>query len=60
MNVCDRVVVLDFGRVVASGAPAEVSADPVVAAAYLGADVPDSLPADLPSGWGADTSGEAR
>ena len=60
MNVCDRVVVLDFGRVVASGAPAEVSADPVVAAAYLGTDVPDSLPADLPSGWGADTSGEAH
>ena len=43
MNVCDRVVVLDFGRVVASGTPAEVSADPVVAAAYLGADVPDEL-----------------
>ncbi|HVU71705.1 MAG TPA: ABC transporter ATP-binding protein [Mycobacteriales bacterium] len=40
MRVCDRVVVLDFGRVVASGSPDEVRNDPEVAAAYLGVDVP--------------------
>ena len=40
MAVCDRVVVLDFGKVVASGTPAQVQADPAVAIAYLGADVP--------------------
>jgi len=40
MSVCDHVVVLDFGRVVAAGTPAQVQADPVVATAYLGADVP--------------------
>jgi branched-chain amino acid transport system ATP-binding protein len=40
MGVCDQVVVLDFGRLVASGAPDDVRADPVVAAAYLGTDVP--------------------
>lgn len=37
MKVCDKVVVLDFGKCVASGTPTEVQADPAVAAAYLGA-----------------------
>ncbi|MEV0417594.1 ABC transporter ATP-binding protein [Streptosporangium canum] len=36
MNVCDRLVVLDLGKVIASGTPAEIGDDPVVRAAYLG------------------------
>jgi branched-chain amino acid transport system ATP-binding protein len=39
MQVCDHVVVLDFGRLVAAGTPAQVQADPAVAVAYLGVDV---------------------
>ena len=39
MAVCDRVVVLDFGRRLAEGEPAEVQADPRVLDAYLGVEV---------------------
>lgn len=36
--ICDHVFVMDFGRCVAAGAPAEVMRDPAVRKAYLGED----------------------
>jgi branched-chain amino acid transport system ATP-binding protein len=50
MSVCNTICVLDFGKLIATGSPAQVRADAAVTAAYLGADVGGGRPAAGGSG----------
>ena len=38
MGICERLYVLNYGRVLASGSPDEIKTDPQVIKAYLGSE----------------------
>ena len=46
MSVCDSMVVLDFGKVIATGPPKEIQDNPAVTAAYLGTAEASEGPAE--------------
>ncbi|MBK5333782.1 MAG: hypothetical protein JJD93_17530 [Ilumatobacteraceae bacterium] len=46
MNVCDDIVVLDFGQRIAAGSPDAIRRDPKVIAAYLGQS--EEAPVEVP------------
>jgi branched-chain amino acid transport system ATP-binding protein len=53
MEISDHVIVLDYGRKIASGTPEAVRNDPAVIRAYLGEGEDAALPSEVAADLGA-------
>ena len=53
MSICDRITLIDFGKHVCEGSPAEIRTNPAAIAAYLGDDTDASIGAEAPPASGA-------